>query len=42
MSATGHATIYEWSCQGSRAIAGKAVMAVDPRGYIAESWQEIR
>jgi hypothetical protein len=42
MSASGHATIYEWSCQGPRAVAGKAVMAVDPQGYIAENWQEIR
>jgi hypothetical protein len=42
MSATGHATIYEWSCEGRRAVAGKSVMTVDPRGYIAENWKEIR
>jgi hypothetical protein len=42
MSATGHATIYAWSCKGRRAVAGKTVMTVDPRGYIAENWKEIR
>lgn len=42
MAATGHATIYEWSCSGQRAIAGKAVVAVDPQGYIADNWKEIR
>ncbi len=42
MSATGHNTIYEWSCEGRRAVAGKAVMTVDLQGYIAENWKEIR
>ena len=42
MSATGHDTIYEWSCKGRRAVAGKAAMTVDPQGYIAENWKEIR
>lgn len=42
MSATGHDTIYAWSCNGRRAIAGKAVMAVDSQGYIADNWKEIR
>jgi len=41
MFATGHATIYEWSCVGRRAVPGKAVFAVDPGGYIAENWQTI-
>jgi hypothetical protein len=41
MAATGHDTIYEWSCSGRHAVAGKAVMTVDPRGYIAENWKEI-
>ena len=41
MSATGHATIYEWSCKGRRAIAGKVVMTVDPQGYIASNWKQI-
>jgi hypothetical protein len=39
-AATGHDTIYEWSCNGRRAVAGKTVMTVDPQGYIAENWKE--
>jgi hypothetical protein len=42
MSATGHDTIYEWSCNGRRAVAGPAMMTVDSRGYIADNWKEIR
>jgi hypothetical protein len=42
MSATGHDTIYEWSCKGRRAIAGKVAVTVDPQGYIADYWKEIR
>jgi hypothetical protein len=41
MAATGHATIYEWSCRGRRAVAGRTVLTVDPDGYIAENWREI-
>jgi hypothetical protein len=41
MAATGHGTIYEWSCNGRRAVAGKAVMTLDPQGYIAENWKAI-
>jgi len=41
MAATGHATIYQWSCNGRRASAGKAVVTVDAQGYIADNWQEI-
>jgi hypothetical protein len=42
MSATGHDTIYEWSCKGRHAVAGKAMATVDPQGYIADNWREIR
>ncbi len=42
MSATGHDTIYEWSCKGHRAVAGRIIMAVDAQGYIADNWQELR
>jgi hypothetical protein len=42
MSATGHDTIYAWSCKGRHAIAGKATVTVDPQGYIADNWREIR
>ena len=41
MVATGHETVYEWSCKGKRAVAGKQVMQVDPRGYIADNWKVI-
>lgn len=41
MAATGHATIYQWSCKGRRAVAGKALVAVDPQGYIAANWQAV-
>jgi hypothetical protein len=42
MFATGHETIYEWSCQGKRAVPGKRVTAVDAQGYVAGNWREIR
>jgi hypothetical protein len=41
MAATGHATIYAWSCAGHRAVAGKTIATVDAQGYIAENWKEI-
>jgi hypothetical protein len=41
MAATGHDTIYEWSCRGRRAIAGNEFLTVDPQGYIANNWKEI-
>jgi hypothetical protein len=42
MSATGHDTIYEWSCKGHRAVAGRIVMTIDAQGYITENWKELR
>jgi hypothetical protein len=42
LSATGHATIYNWSCKGRQAVAGKALMAVDHQGYIAGNWKKLR
>jgi len=42
MSATGHATIYDWSCKGRCAVSGKAVLTVDPQGYIADNWKQIQ
>ena len=41
MFATGHDTIYAWRCVGKRAVAGKALVAVDPHGYDAGNWKEI-
>ena len=42
MAATGHDTIYTWSCKGRRAVAGKPVVTVDPQGYIADNWKPIQ
>jgi hypothetical protein len=41
MSATGHDTVYEWSCKGTRAVAEKTIMHIDPRGYVAENWKQV-
>jgi hypothetical protein len=41
MFATGHDTIYAWRCVGKRAVAGKAVVTVDPDGYDAGNWREV-
>ncbi|HUI12865.1 MAG TPA: hypothetical protein VL048_05270 [Xanthobacteraceae bacterium] len=41
MAATGHATIYQWSCRRRRAVAGKALVAVDRQGYIADNWKAV-
>ncbi len=41
MVATGHATIYDWSCAGRRAVAGRIVQPVDAQGYIAGNWKKI-
>jgi hypothetical protein len=41
MYATGHETVYEWSCNGSRAVAGKIAMPVDARGYVAGNWKQV-
>jgi hypothetical protein len=42
MVATGHDTIYDWHCAGPRAVAGKVLLKVDPRGFIAANWKEVR
>ena len=42
MASTGHETIYAWSCKGSRAVPGKAIVKVDRQGYVADNWKEIR
>ena len=39
MSATGHATVYEWKCVGREARIVRQSTAVDARGFIAENWQ---
>jgi hypothetical protein len=42
MAVTGHTTIYEWSCEGRHAVAGKAVSTVDAQGYQTDNWKELR
>lgn len=42
MAATGHDTIYAWSCKGAHAVPGKAIVKVDRQGYVAENWKEVR
>lgn len=41
MAATGHATTYQWSCKGRRAVAGRALVAVGRQGYIAANWKAV-
>jgi hypothetical protein len=42
MAATGHDTIYEWSCRGKAAVAGKAMVTIDPQGYVGEHWKKVQ
>jgi hypothetical protein len=42
MVATGHETIYNWRCEGPRAVAGAPVVKVDAGGYAADNWKEVR
>ena len=37
--ATGHDTIYRWRCEGTKAVPGEAVEALDARGFIARLWK---
>jgi hypothetical protein len=39
--ATGHNTVYEWSCAGGRAVPGKRAIKADGRGYPAEFWYRV-
>ena len=41
MSVTGHATVYEWSCDGGSAKAGEQIVATDRRGFIADNWKRL-
>jgi len=40
-AATGHDTIYAWSCKNDTAVAGQQVFHVDAQGYISEIWYAI-
>lgn len=38
---TGHASIYEWRCEGGRAVPVRQVQAVDARGFVARFWRKL-
>jgi hypothetical protein len=40
-AATGHDTIYQWQCQGGKAVAARQVFQVDAQGYIASFWYQV-
>lgn len=41
MSATGHATVYEWKCVGREARIVRQSTAIDGRGFIAGNWKPL-
>jgi len=41
MSATGHGTIYTWSCHGTAAVANPSSLSLDARDFIAQYWKSI-
>jgi|SRR5579883_1131450 len=41
MFATGHATVYEWSCKNGQAVAGKRLVAIDAQGFVAKNWKPV-
>lgn len=42
MSATGHATIYEWRCVGREARIARQSTVIDDRGFIAGNWKQLK
>ncbi len=38
---TGHASIYEWQCEGGRAVPVRQVQAADARGFVARFWRPL-
>jgi hypothetical protein len=38
---TGRATVYEWKCNRGEPEVAKQIFTVDPRGYLADFWQEL-
>jgi hypothetical protein len=39
--ATGHASIYEWSCRAGSALRGKRLVTIDRRGYRTDIWYRV-
>jgi hypothetical protein len=42
MSATGHATVYDWRCVGREARIAGQIVDVDARGFIAGNWKQLQ
>jgi hypothetical protein len=40
MYVTGHDTIYDWRCTGTKATPTKTIFHTDPSGFVAEMWKE--
>lgn len=41
MAATGHDTVYEWKCDGEKAVIAKEAVAVDSRGFLSYNWKPL-
>lgn len=41
MSATGHATVYDWKCVGKKPRIIGQIVEVDARGFIAGNWKQL-
>lgn len=41
MSATGHATVYDWKCVGREARIIGQILRIDERGFIVENWKQL-
>jgi hypothetical protein len=39
--ATGHRSIYEWSCAGGNSVRGKRLVKLDARGYRIDFWHRV-
>jgi hypothetical protein len=39
--ATGRATVFEWRCEGTKAVAGPQIQQPDDRGFIASIWYTV-
>jgi hypothetical protein len=38
---TGHATIYQWRCDGPWPVASPSALSVDQRGFISQNWKRV-
>jgi len=39
--ATGHNSVYEWSCSGGNAVRGRLFVGIDRRGYRVDFWHRV-